>query len=50
MSVLSLISALVIGFLLGVCVMIVWPMFDKPPSVSQLEPRRRMDRAWNGDD
>jgi hypothetical protein len=46
---LALASAFVIGLVFGICLMIVWPMFDKPPSVKQLEPRRRMDRAWNDD-
>jgi hypothetical protein len=46
---LALASAFVIGLVAGICVMIVWPMFDKPPGVAQLA-QRRMDKAWDGDD
>ena len=47
MTVLALVSAFVLGLVAGICLMIVWPMFDKPPGVKDLG--RRMDRAWDDD-
>jgi len=46
-TVLALVSAFVLGLVAGICLMIVWPMFDKPPGVKDLG--RRMDRAWDDD-